>query len=373
MINRKSDKILLENLVSKYGKNELVDIVKKYQTNEAFGSNIIRDMKRRHEEHNKAVKKDAFDERNRRINALNRYSYGKDDAARDEIGTYNRGWIKDKEGNLDRREYDRAAQDIQRDALDKIRKGKVDDIINFLSNGKYSSGTKVQWDKVTDDDITFYSKDNISKVRKFINNGNYYVIFINNNDFAVAYSNGLGSIRNCAYSYGRRHGEVKFIDIKEDPRIKGAYVIDISNLSTYDMRAERSNRQYGRLENTPEQNAQIAKNNIERYKKIIASNNISQFDKVDTDVKATFKAMLEKMAEYNLNSEDYREISNVQYKINNLSKLINELLENYRWFASYRNDLKNKSGYSSVDNIKDSVLSYRRRVYEVINKFNEME
>ena len=63
MINRKSDKILLENLVSKYGKNELVDIVKKYQTNEAFGSNIIRDMKRRHEEHNKAVKKDAFDER----------------------------------------------------------------------------------------------------------------------------------------------------------------------------------------------------------------------------------------------------------------------------------------------------------------------
>ena len=372
MINRKSDKILLENLVSKYGKNELVDIVKKYQTNEAFGSNIIRDMKRRHEEHNKAVKKDAFDERNRRINALNRYSYGKDDAAKGEIGTYNTGWIKDKEGKLDREEYEIAASRIQDDAMDKIRRGKVDDIKKFLSN-EYSRGSKVQWDKVTDDDITFYSKDDISKVRKFTNNGNYYVIFINNNDFAVAYSNGLGTIRNCAYSYGRRHGEVKFIDIKEDPRIKGAYVIDISNLSTYDMRAERSNRQYGRLENTPKQNAQIAKNNIERYKKIIASNNISQFDKVDTDVKATFKAMLEKMAEYNLNSEDYSEISNVQYKINKLSKLINELLENYRWFANYRNDLKNKSGHSSVDNIKDSVLSYRRRVYEVINKFNEME
>ena len=372
MINRKSDKILLENLVSKYGKNELVNIVKKYQTNEAFGSNIIRDMKRRHEEHNKAVKKDAFAERNRRIDALNRYSYGKDDAAKGEIGTYNTGWIKDKEGKLDREEYEIAANNIQSDALDKIRRGKVDDIINFLSNGKYSGGTKVQWDKVTDDDITFYSKDNISKVRKFTNNGNYYVIFINNNDFAVAYSNGLG-IRNCVYNYGRRGNEVKFNDIKTDYRIKGAYVVDITNLSTYDMHAERSRRQAGRLENTPEQNAQIAKNNIERYKKIIASNNISQLDKVDTDVKATFKVMLEKMAEYNLNSEDYREISNVQYKINKLSKLINELLEKYRWFASYRNDLKNKSGYSSVDNIKDSVLSYRRRVYEVINKFNEME
>lgn len=372
MINRKSDKILLENLVSKYGKNELIDIVKKYQTNEAFGSNIIRDMKRRHEEHNKAVKKDAFDERNRRINALNRYSYGKDDAARDEIGTYNRSWIKDKEGNLDRAEYDRAARDIQRDAENKIRNGKVDDIKKFLSN-EYSSGTKVQWDKVTDDDITFYSKDNISKVRKFINDGNYYVIFVNNKDFAVAYSNGLGSIRNCAYSYGRSHGEVKFIDIKNDSRIKGAYVVDITNLSTYDIHAERSRRQDGRLENTPEQNAKIAKNNIERYKKIIASNNISQFDKVDTDVKAAFKAMLEKMAEYNLNSEDYREISNVQYKINKLSKLINELLENYRWFANYRNDLKNKSGWNSVDNIKGYVLSYRSHIYDIIKKFNEME
>lgn len=372
MINRKSDKILLENLVSKYGKNELVDIVKKYQTNEAFSSNIIRDMKRRHEEHNKAVKKDAFDERNRRINALNRYSYGKDDAARDEIGTYNRGWIKDKEGNLDRREYDRAAQNIQDDAMDKIEKGKVDDIKKFLSN-EYSNGSQVQWDKVTDDDITFYSKDNISKVRKFINDGNYYVIFINNNDFAVAYSNGLGSIRNCSYDYGRRHGEVKFIDIKEDSRIKGAYVVDISNLSTYDMRAERSRRQDGILENTPEQNARIAKNNIERYKKIIASNNISQFDKVDTDVKAAFKAMLEKMAEYNLNSKEYREITDIQYKINNLSKLINELLENYRWFANYRNDLKNKTGWGSADDVKGWVLRYKSHVYGVIKKFKEME
>lgn len=373
MINRKSDKILLENLVSKYGKNELIDIVKKYQTNEAFGSSIIRDMKRRHEEHNKAVKKSAFDERNRRIDALNRYAYGKDDAARDEIGTYNRGWIKDKEGKLDRKQYDFAADDIQRDAEDKIRKGKVDDIINFLSSGKYPGGTSVQWDKVTDDDITFYSKDNISKVRKFTNNKDYYVIFINNKDFAVAYSNGLGSIRNCSYDYGRRHGEVKFIDIKNDPRIKGAYVVDITNLSARNMQDERSLRQSRRLENTPEQNAQIAKNNIERYKKIIASNNISQFDKVDTDVKATFKLMLEKMAEYNLNSEDFRGISDIQTKINNISKLINELLEKYRWFANYRNDLKNKSGWGSVDDVKESVLRYKSYVYGVIKKFNEME
>lgn len=369
-IKNTKDKELLEGLVTKYGKNKLEKIV------EAFGSSRLRDIKNAHDAHNKNVRNTAAKRRNERITALNRYAYQGDEEAYDKIGRWvNPDSLRDKEtGKVKRSEYEYHARNIQNDMNYEVRDKELENFINIIKYG-YGSYIPYNLDKITDDDIQVFGADEIKKTRKYTKDSDYWVIYLDAKNTVVATATGNG-ITYSRSGYGRRYkSDVKFVDIANDADILQAYVVNIADQRAVPVRSQRWRNQEGVIKNTPEDNKEIAAKNIERYKQIIAANGISKFDKIDSAVKDALKVCISALAKNSdvVDGKSYSSVGTTKAIVADLTKLMNDLLNAYQWFASYREDIREKRNYLSDTDTKTRHLREEaNKVLIIIKKIDNI-
>lgn len=371
LIKNTKDKELLEGLVTKYGKNKLEKIV------EAFGSSRLRDIKNAHDAYNKNVRDTAAKRRNERINALNRYAYQRDEESYDKIGRWiNPDNLRDKEtGEVNRGEYEYHANRIQGDMNYEVSDKSLENFINIVERG-FGSHIPYNLDKITDDDIQVFGADEIKKTRKYTKDSDYWVIYLDAKNTVVATATGHG-ITYSRRGYGRRYkSDVKFIDIANDADILQAYVVNVAGQSSIPVRSQRWKAQEGIIKNTPEDNKAIAAKNIERYKQIIAANGISKFDKIDSAVKDTLKVCISALAKNSdvVDGSTYSSVGTTKAIVADLTKLMNELLSAYQWFASYRADIREKRNdyWSDTDTKTRRLKEEANKVLVIIKKIDSI-
>ncbi len=322
-----NDKMLLNNLVKKYGKDKVLEVV-----NEAFKSDRMRNYDDKIRKHNKGITDKAKSDRMSRMDRLYKKYYDPENFDGDNSDLdYN-----DRSDNpeTNRRRYETTASNIQY-AFDRFMKdNKIDSLHNILN--KYGVNY-IDWHNVSDEDFIQVDK---SKIRKYTRGWNFIVFWEDRNGdiFAITRDNNVLYIRRSLRKGRYNADKTKIKDLIEDSNVSGAIVLDASKYDTSSLRRSREDARHGMIDRTKNQNEQIRQQNINRYKRIIAQNNISKFDVIDKDVRSAVKNFAL------FTSNDDADL-NVVLKAN---ELIGELLKYYANFTAHRRYLKKAS--SADDN-----------------------
>lgn len=359
MIN---DKKILKNLVEKYGKDEVLNTI-----NEAFKSSQLSKFAKSIKDERREAKAAADARRLERNDKAYRYHYNGEDV---EMDQFFYGMNRDNKGAGDKDAYLRTGQDIQRSYEREIH-----DIIPSLNTlfDTYG-GNFIKWSEIEDTDFAGpfepeyagkYTRDtyNMTKVIFWIlKNGRVAAITTGKN---VIYARDMfkgwsGSRRRGSYSANPK-------DLAKDDRIDSAYVINLKGKSDltnrYKMHSDRLLSRRDMIENTPEQNAQIVKNNIERYKRIIAKNKLTQYDEIDKSVRNAIKDIAKYIS---LDDSNLK----VVFKLN---KQVQTLLSFYDDFLYYKKNIETMSGSDASWNqryIKENAANIKSVISD-INKLLE--
>lgn len=357
-----NDKRILGALLEKYGKDKVLEVV-----NEAFKSDRMRNYDDRIRKHNKGIADKAKADRLSRMDRLYKKYYDpKNFDGNNNYLDYN---VRSDDPEINRRRYENGASDIQYAFNNFMRDNKINSLHSILN--KYGLNY-IDWHNVSDEDFIQVDK---SKVRKYTRDWNYVVFWEDKNDniFAITREKSILYIRRSLKTKGRWHSDnTKIKDLIEDGNVGGAIVLDVSKFDTSSLKTSRSNARYGMIDRTPQQNDRIRIENINRYKRIIAQNNISKFDVIDKDVRNAVK----KFATFT--SNDDADL-NVVFKAN---KLVGELLSYYADFTEHRRDLKKSSStndntghfsnYGTGDYHNEKVKRFSALILQTIKKLNEV-
>jgi len=353
------DKQILKTLIEKYGKKELNSYI-----NEAFKSDILRSIDKSNKEKNERIRRAADDARNARVQRANKFHYDGEDGL-DNQSAHEYLWGMDSrfKGKGDRDAYMRTTDDISR--MYKRDLEKIKPNIKLLFN-KYGAND-IKWSEVTDNDFISLTP---AAARKYTRD-NYRDKFIL---FWIDKENGLYAITN---------GKVVAWTIKElDDWKHGSKVSDIASygdaLKVYVLRINGDNdpingrvKQHGArelnrrdsIENTPQQNARIAAQNVERYKRIIAENNLTKFDSVDKDVRNMVKASGVYI------SQDDADLNVVV----TLGTRIKEMLSYYSEFLRLKNYVGDKKQlWYSADELNNRLNSQKLKINDVIKVIKQL-
>ena len=359
-----NDKRILSALVEKYGKDKVLEVV-----NEAFKSDRMRNYDDRIRKHNKGIADKASADRLSRMDRLYKKYYDPDNFDGDNnYLDYN---VRSDNPETNRRRYENGASDIQY-AFDRfMRDNKIDSLHSILN--KYGLNY-IDWHNVSDEDFIQVDK---SKIRKYTRSWNFVVFWEDRdgNIFAITREKSILYIRRSLRTKGSWNTDnTKIKDLIEDGNVGGAIVLDVSKFDTSSLKASRSNARRDMIDRTKNQNEQIRQKNINRYKRIIAQNNISKFDVIDKDVRNAVKNFAA------FTSTDDADL-NVVLKAN---KLVSELLTYYANFTDHRNDLKKSSSaddtngyyitgnYGTGDYHNEKVKHFSALILLTIKKLNEV-
>lgn len=359
-----NDRKILNNLLEKYGKDELLNVI-----NEAFKSDRMRNYDDRIRKHNKGIADKAKADRLSRMDRLYKKYYDPEnfDGDNSDLDYYNT--ISD-DPETNRYRYEHAAHDIQYKFNEFMRKNKITSLNSILK--KYVL-TYIDWSNVSDEDFIQIDK---SKIRKYTRSWNFVVFWEDHNGdiFAITREKHVLYIRKSLKVKGRYNDDnTKIKDLIEDGNVGGAIVLDVSKFDTRSLKASREDARRGMIDRTEGQNERIRKENINRYRRIIAQNNISKFDVIDRDVRSAVK----KFAAFT--SNDDADL-NIVLKAN---KLVGELLSYYANFTEHRADLKKSSSanddigypygnYGTGEYHNEKVKHFSELIRQTLEKLNEI-
>lgn len=358
-----SDRKILNNLLEKYGKDELLNVI-----NEAFKSDRMRNYDDKIRKHNRGITDKAKADRLSRMDRLYKKYYDPENFDGDNnYLDYN---VRSDNPETNRRRYETAASDIQY-AFDRfMRDNKIDSLHSILN--RYGLNF-IDWHNVSDEDFIQVDK---SKVRKYTRSWNFVVFweYHDGNIFAITREKNVLYITRSLRTKGRWNTDnTKIKDLIEDGNVGGAIVLDVSKFDTSSLKTSRSNARRGMIDRTESQNDLIRKENINRYRRIIAQNNISKFDVIDRDVRSAVK----KFAAFT--SNDDADL-NIVLKAN---KLVGELLSYYANFTEHRADLKKSSSaddntgypygnYGTGEYHNEKVKHFSELIRQTLKKLNEI-
>lgn len=358
-----NDKRILSALVEKYGKDKVLEVV-----NEAFKSDRMHNYDDRIRKHNKGIADKAKADRLSRMDRLYKKYYDPENFDGDNSDLdYN---TRSDNPETNRRRYENGASDIQYAFNNFMRDNKIDSLHSILN--KYGLNY-IDWHNVSDEDFIQVDK---SKIRKYTRSWNFVVFWEDRdgNIFAITREKSILYIRRSLRTKGSWNTDnTKIKDLIEDGNVGGAIVLDISKFDTSSLKTSRSNARRGMIDRTKSQNDLIRKENINRYRRIIAQNNISKFDVIDKDVRNAVK----KFATFT--SNDDADL-NIVLKAN---KLVGELLSYYANFTEHRADLKKSSSaddntgypygnYGTGDYHNEKVKHFSALILLTIKKLNEV-
>ena len=185
------------------------------------------------------------------------------------------------------------------------------------------------------------------------------------------------------YSF-RRNGHAKSTELLDICRHAGEIMVFrlTTDLETWRLQADRRDSREGMIENTEDQNREIAKKNIERYKKIVAQNRANKdkdFEEIDKQVESIIMRVLkasqishrnpEKISAYEvsrLNEWIYDEIRYSSSTHKSYGKT--GLLRLYNKFTDYLADVKKGDAYDfqieGLQKVKVQILDTIKKIDE---------
>ena len=354
-----NDKRILRNLVAKYGKEEVLNTI-----NEAFKSSQLNKFAKSIKDERREEKAGADARRMERNDKAYRFHYKGEDVDMDK---YFFGMDSRNQGTANKDAYLRTGEDVQREYERELR-----DIIPSLDDlfDKYGANF-IKWSEIEDTDFDGpFEPQYAGKYTRDSYNMQKVVFWVFKDGRVAAISTGKNVIyaRDMfkSFSGGRRsiYG-VAAKDLATDNRIDKVYVINLKGKSDltdrYALHNKRVLSRRDRIENTPEQNEQIVKDNIERYKRIIAKNNLSKYDAVDKSVRNTIKDIAKYIS---LDDSDLK----IVYKLN---KKIEEMLSAYDMFLYYKKDIETMSGSDASWNQRE-IINYTTKIKSTINDINKL-
>lgn len=251
------------------------------------------------------------------------------------------------------------------------------------------------WDKVTSKDVIVYTWPNINekaiKDCRVIISGKAdgFIILMDkegNYTYTISSSKQLTNIKKGSYNFGSTYYRVPSTELVND--CKNAHeiiIIKTARLSAWDKVNDRKNAKDGMIYNTDRQNAEIAKSNVERYKKIVAkmkAERDTEYIKLDEQVQDIVMRVLKasQMAHRDPNKFGV-------YTISELNDLLYDetrydrgrsygrtgLLRIYYTYTRYFTEVKKGNAESYYrDYLKKSETSLKEKIKEVDGKLKNL-
>lgn len=202
----------------------------------------------------------------------------------------------------------------------------------------------VKWNEVKDSDFEIsnanFDTDNkkkvkernemVKKLRAIVKNNSNAIAILRNpetKEFTFLYDNYGDVIRinnnSREYGYRGRRGTMTQAEKMEYANNRDIYYLDLSNFSTSEIRQERNNKKRDAIAMySPDEIRDIAKNNIKRYKEIIAKNKaerLAKTDNISQEVSEITKKVLELSEKVN---NDVIKYADCMYDMTSLLRMI---------------------------------------------------
>ena len=360
------DRNILKSLLEKYGKDELINAV-----NEAFKSSKLLNYTDAVKKHNKAVIDKAAADRKERVEKLNRKYFDPSNYEGDDAYTKRYFYDYDPEDEVSkRRRYDWSIESIKRDFNSFIDNGKLEELNKYFNRYGFNS---VDWSQVTDEDFVEIDK---SQARKYARDTRWseFILFWEDEAGKVfAVSRGttvLYTIESLRVKGRWGVDNTKIKDLIESPKTVKVFALNVQkhDATRNEKEIQRKLNRHGRMLRTEDENKEIRNQNIKRYKRIIAQNNIEKFDVIDKTVRKTVKDC----ATYYL--EDDSDLNTVK----KIGSEVDKLLVFYANFCDNRNKVKSAdtksdtSRWASASEYNRNVKKFANYINDQVNKIYEM-
>lgn len=315
-----NDKRILSALLKKYGKEQILNVI-----NEAFASDKLRTYDTDIRNHNRKVNAAASADRLSKMERLYKRHF---DTKNFDGDTKGLGWqdrVDDPEDN--RRRYMNNANEIQYNFERYILDHKF---ASFSDMVRYYGLNDIPWSDVKDADFREMDKVEAKKLARNPRWGQFIIFWERHNGTIYAISRG-STVVYCNSSRAGHFNDIKVKDLVDNDNVARAFVLDISKTAykRNDKKADRRAARDGMIDRNKETNDRIRQENIARYKRIIAQNNVNRFDMVDKNVRIAVK----NSAKFFADSDDMKLV----FKLN---KLVEALLVEYESFCNVRDELK---------------------------------
>ena len=361
-MRNRSDKATLDNLVEKYGKTEILKKI-----DEAFSSSKLQNYDAAIRKNNRDVEAKAQNDRREKMDRLYKQHYDRKNFEGPRVGYYD--YVED-DAERNRRYYEWNAKDVQDNFKKFITKNKLESLNSLLK--KYGLHT-IDWSNVQDDDFGETTKE---RARKFARNNYYgvYILFWEDSDgriFAITSGTNVLHVRYPLRVKGKWNtDDTKVKDLIEDPNVETVYVLNVGDhyKNWSNKRLERNTAKSGMQNRTASENDNIRNENINRYKRIIAQNNISKFDIIDKTVR---KAVKDAATYYSLDDANL----NVVFKI---GKKVEAMLSQYSEFCRVRSQVKSADStndsrwYGNVDFYNNKLKGMEKLIDDIVNDIYEL-
>ena len=248
----------------------------------------------------------------------------------------------------------------------------------------------ISFDKITSKDVEVYRwpkniEEGVKAANQIISGRRTGFIVLmndkNNYDYFI-YGKTCISIYNSSYYFGRATYNVKSTELINKCKRAHEIIVFYSNgFETQNLRWERRNARAGMITNTEEQNRQIARENVERYKKLVAqirANKDKDFEEIDKQVEDIVMRVLKASQ---ISHRDPNKIDS--YKISSLNEWIYDerkwdhkrhegygkdgLLRVYSKYTEYFQDVRKGSAYDyQISELK----SCKEKLIDIIKKID---
>lgn len=348
----------LRTLVEKYGAATI-----KSEINEAFKSDFIRKVDNKFKKEYTEKGAEARAKREDKLDRARRWHFdGEDVDIHDLYNTVDKG-ARNEEA------YKSTVQWINYDFDNEINSAKLVKSLKSLFN-RFGLNF-VEWSKVEDINIGQCAPMDAIKYSRRDKEFKFIVFWEDENDGIIAITSGP-SIVWAKRTYRDYKSRELVRDIAMDWRTDKAYILDVRQYNKrHEKSNDRKNARYGQILNTPEDNRAIARENINRYKMIIAKNKIEKFDNIDRDVKQILKDSTEFYKAFdNISADNVGDYITATHRV---SELVKKVLARYHAFCVRRKTLMHANDkVFSADELNRELTSSENDIYNVINQLRDV-
>ncbi len=343
----------LRGLVEKYG----ADVIKS-EINEAFKSDFIRKVDNKFRKDYTEKGAEARAKRDDKLDRARRWHFeGEDVDTRDLYNTIDRG-ARNEEA------YKSTVQWINYEFDSELRSSKLVKSLKSLFD-KFGLHF-VEWSKVEDVNIGQCAPMDAIKYSRRDKEYKFIVFWEDEKGDIIAITSGPTIVwAKRSYRDYKSRNLVK--DIAMDWRTNNAYILDVRQYNKrYEKSSDRKLARQGQILNTSDDNRAIARENINRYKMIIAKNKIERFDNIDRDVKQILKDSTEFYKAFdNVSADNVRDYIITTRKV---SELVDKLLVRYQAFCVRRKTLMDANDkIYSADELNRELKASETDIYNTIN------
>lgn len=259
----------------------------------------------------------------------------------------------------------------------------------------FGDNAGVALDKITSKDVQTFRyprniEDGVKEANKIISGkaGGFIVLLNKKDEFtAIIYGKNYISL-SAGYGFGRSHVS-RSTELLDMCRRSGEIMVfKLTNgFHTWELKSDRRDARYGMIENTDNQNRKIARENVERYKKMAAqirANKDNDFEEIDRQVEDIIMRVLkasqlshrnpDKISNYQISSLNKWIYDEKKWDRNNHSEYSKDgLLRIYNNYTEYFQAVRKGNAYSyQIDGLKECKVKLREIIKNIDNELKSL-